>query len=613
MSRKTLRCLIALVLAVQMLLVGLTAPVAQADGPTDWAILISGGINQGSNNARYWNDISEMYEILIDTYGYNADEVFFLYADGNPPTATNCHDHTNADASYPTDVIDYAATSANLDTVTDTIAANGHPCDTLFVFATDHGGTSGGQSTLCLWGENMTAATFAGAGYMGDITQYCWRAFEMEQCHSGGFVGPLSGPKTAIATACAADESSFAMWPPPPYYDEFCYYFNAALKGEKPDGTAVNADANSDGKVSFVEAYNYAEANDKYSPPGWEYGGDTYLETPQYDDNGDGVSQTGQMPTGGDGAFGSQIFLGERLNDPPVADAGTNQILEQAYYQGADVTLDGSGSSDDGCIQALAYTWTWTGGSDSGVIPTVSLPLGMTTVTLSVDDGQYIDTDTVDITVIDTTPPVVDAGVDITVEQTSYDGAPADLPDPVVTDICDPDPYVVVSGTMAIYPLGDTVVTVTATDASGNVASDTIVVHVVDTTPPEVACIESVNPRGMKVPPAGNTTLPKPKGGQNEDGFYLLEAVDICDPDPMIFVEDTGSGYLFGPFTSGDIIKYTEDAVAVPEMKKMGSDKGKAGAVTKHIIGTGDACVTAVDFSGNVAACVSCLVPSLPK
>ena len=31
---------------------------ADESDPTGWAVIISGGINQGSNKARYWNDIS---------------------------------------------------------------------------------------------------------------------------------------------------------------------------------------------------------------------------------------------------------------------------------------------------------------------------------------------------------------------------------------------------------------------------------------------------------------------------------------------------------------------------------------------------------------------------
>jgi hypothetical protein len=131
----------------------------------------------------------------------------------------------------------------------------------------------------------------------------------------------------------------------------------------------------------------------------------------------------------------------------------------------------------------------------------------------------------------------------------------------------------------------------------------------VDTTPPVPSCTESVNPHGQNTPPAGSTTLPGPKGGQNEDGFYLLSAEDDVWPaeDLEIFVNG------FGPFAVDDVIKYTQDDDAVPEMKPIGSGNGQAGAVAAHIIGNGDASVTAVDGSGNVSEPILCLVPPLPK
>jgi len=127
-----------------------------------------------------------------------------------------------------------------------------------------------------------------------------------------------------------------------------------------------------------------------------------------------------------------------------------------------------------------------------------------------------------------------------------------------------------------------------------------------DRTPPEVSCIETTNPHGKTVPPAGSTTSPGPKGGQNDDGYYQLLATDDIDP----FVTDTGSGTIFGPFASGIKIKYTEDADATPIIKKIGS---ATDAVTWHIIGNGDPAVTAVDDAGNVGGPVLCLVPPPPK
>ena len=92
-------------------------------------------------------------------------------------------------------------------------------------------------------------------------------------------------------------------------------------------------------------------------------------------------------------------------NQPPAADAGANQVISCGGPNGANVTLDGSKSTDPD-NDSLTYTWTWAGGSASGVSPTVTLPLGSTTVTLTVDDGKGGTSQaTVTITVQDTAAP----------------------------------------------------------------------------------------------------------------------------------------------------------------------------------------------------------------
>lgn len=160
--------------------------------------------------------------------------------------------------------------------------------------------------------------------------------------------------------------------------------------------------------------------------------------------------------------------------------------------------------------------------------------------------------------------------------------------------------------------LGTDTIEACFSDEQGDEVCDTATKDWVDTTPPVPECLETVNPHGNNVPPAGSTTLPGPKGGQNEDGFYELIATDLVDPNPLIFVVDTGSGMEFGPFVSGTKIKYTEAPGATPEQKTIGSSKGQAGAIDWHIIGNGDATLKAIDFSGNEAT-ASCLVPPPPK
>ncbi len=167
---------------------------------------------------------------------------------------------------------------------------------------------------------------------------------------------------------------------------------------------------------------------------------------------------------------------------------------------------------------------------------------------------------------------------------------------------------------VAVSSLGTDVITVSIS-ASGQTQSIDVTKDWVDTTPPEASCTESVNPHGMTIPPAGSTTLPGSRGGQNEDGFYRIAAEDAVTPeaDLDVFVRDLGSGMVFGPYPSETTIKYTQAPGAKPSAKKIGSPNGAAGAVTVHIIGTGDAAVFATDASGNVSANATCLVPPPPK
>ena len=192
------------------------------------------------------------------------------------------------------------------------------------------------------------------------------------------------------------------------------------------------------------------------------------------------------------------------------------------------------------------------------------------------------------------------------------------------TGVCSPNPACltnasgVVSFTYSVPQVPASLGTDTITATGQTIAGVTPSVQVTktwdDTTGPLASCSETVNPHGTKIPPAGSTTLPGAKGGQNEDGFYALTATDDLYPSAslQLYVKDTGSGTVFGPFTNGTRIKYTESG-ATPGQKAMGSGSGQAGAVAWHINGTGDAVTYAVDPADNQSAETTCLVPPPPK
>ncbi len=138
---------------------------------------------------------------------------------------------------------------------------------------------------------------------------------------------------------------------------------------------------------------------------------------------------------------------------------------------------------------------------------------------------------------------------------------------------------------------------------------------VTDDTPPTVACVETVNPHGKTVPPAGKTTLPGPKGGVNEDGFYRVSAADDETPAAKlkVYVENASGTWRSSAYSNGSAFKVTEAPGATPSEKPMGSATGQAGAIAAHITLDSDPVFVAVDAAGNEGKTNACLVPPPPK
>ncbi len=118
----------------------------------------------------------------------------------------------------------------------------------------------------------------------------------MDQSFSGGFIRDLTKTGRIITASTGTTLLSFNnssnTW------DSFTEWWLAALMGRKPfTVTPVNADANGDGKISLVEAFNFARV--RSYPPG----------VAGYEDNGVYPGFAFHMPYGGDGALGMLTFL----------------------------------------------------------------------------------------------------------------------------------------------------------------------------------------------------------------------------------------------------------------------------------------------------------------
>ncbi len=190
-----------------------------------------------------------------------------------------------------------------------------------------------------------------------------------------------------------------------------------------------------------------------------------------------------------------EVVITVRDLTAPVADAGPDITVDQRET----VILDGSASTDN--VGITSCTWRFnTGGQDRelpGLVATFAFEdAGTYIVTLTVTDASgNSDSDTLEVTVLDTTPPVADPGEDVTVDQhatVTLDGSGSR--DNVGVESWrwsfehDGGP-VTLEGSVVFFDFdlaGEYVVELTVTDARGNSASGIVTVKVRDTTDPVI-------------------------------------------------------------------------------------------------------------------------------
>lgn len=172
------------------------------------------------------------------------------------------------------------------------------------------------------------------------------------------------------------------------------------------------------------------------------------------------------------------------VTDPVIAVCPADFTLAaDGMCQNTVPTLIGDVSATDNCDTELAVTQEPVAGS--------SLDLGATVITITVtDNAGNASTCTLTATVLDVTDPVISecaADRTLAADQNCLAQIPDMTGEVTVTDNCDAD----VTVTQTPSPgtsrgLGDTIVTLTATDDGGNTATCSAVVTIEDQTPPEI-------------------------------------------------------------------------------------------------------------------------------
>jgi hypothetical protein len=174
-----------------------------------------------------------------------------------------------------------------------------------------------------------------------------------------------------------------------------------------------------------------------------------------------------KSPAGGlTGSTVVQLLVSVAANTAPALDLPADMVVEGNAPGGwaADFVATASDAEDDPDP-----------GVDCNVASGEVLPLGTTTVSCAAtDQGGATTSGSFTVTVVDTTPPALAAPADISVETADPAGTMVEYPVPAAADVVDPLPAVACdppSGS-TLAP-GATLVTCTATDASGNAAAVT--------------------------------------------------------------------------------------------------------------------------------------------
>ncbi len=290
--------------------------------------------------------------------------------------------------------------------------------------------------------------------------------------------------------------------------------------------------------------------------------------------------------------------------EAPVVNAGPDITLEQASHAGTQVTLNGTATDN----VSTRFNFTW---SENGIILVAQTNVTTTTLTHTFNLGSHVVTlnatdeagntgsDSVTVEIVDTIPPLVDAGPDLTVEQESHAGTEVTLYGNA-TDICSTQfsftwsENGIVLGTEQnltyTFNLGTHIVTLNATDMAGNIGSDNVTVEVIDTTPPEIAA--TVTP-----------SILWPPNHKYVEVRVNVTVFDICDPSPTITLVSVTSNEpdngLGDGNTVNDII-IIDDFTFSLRAERSGTGSGRTYTVTYK----------ATDASGNCAiASVTIEVP----
>jgi hypothetical protein len=240
-----------------------------------WAIIVCGGANGGSQQEDFENEIDEVYTTLLDV-GYTSSSIYYL----------NVVTPRDSDGDGNNDVDAYASKNNVQSAITSWLDSRSDSDDLCFIYLVDHGSDGG---YFCLDSNNDGDITDPGDNITSteldswfDQVSYKALICTIEACWSGDFIPNLSLTNRVVITS--ADGSHSAGPDPGTDWPAFSHTFIPNLES-----------------YTVGDAFNIASAHVESVLPN---------QNPLLDDNGDGTGHEGPIPNGNDGGLSFQIQIG---------------------------------------------------------------------------------------------------------------------------------------------------------------------------------------------------------------------------------------------------------------------------------------------------------------
>jgi hypothetical protein len=258
-----------------------------AADPNKYAVILSGASGDEEFAKRFKGWTEELHKALVERFEFEEARVTVL-------------------SESPEGARALKATAEEVRRAFQSLRASVGPESTVFVFLIGHGTYDGRQAKFSLVGPDMAANEYA--ELLGGLNAKRVVVFNMASA-SGEFIKPLSARGRVVVTATRSGQEQNAT--------RFPEHFIAAL-------SARDADADQNGRVSVLEAFDYAS---RLTAEQYKRAGRLATEHALLDDSGDGVGHA--TAEGGDGALARNIYLDSLSTEQAAANAETGRLLRE--------------------------------------------------------------------------------------------------------------------------------------------------------------------------------------------------------------------------------------------------------------------------------------------